>query len=852
MSSTLNVYNKQQFNADVSFNSNATFNNTTTQITSSGSVNIANTNTVIKSTGLVNISGGIVNISGDAININGQLSIGNEFINSWNNSAFINNGNVGFGLSSSVSSDGNIIVVGAYDSNKVFIYTKESGSSWTGTPTPTVTLTGPIASSWFGISVAISNDGNTISIGASLQNKLYIYTKSSGSSWTGTPTETTVINGSGSDGFAYAHGLSGDGTIIVAGASNRLFIFTRSGSWSSTPSLTLANASWNLTSNLGGYLGYGVSISNDGNTVMTSAVELNKAFLYRKSSGSNWSGNVYEYAYSTSNSNATFTGTGRFSNSMAMSDDGNTVVIGATDGSKAYIYTISSGSSWSKTPTLTSTITCTAGYAFGMSAAVSIDGTTVVIGAHSSLNPVNNITGGAVYIYNKSVNWDTNINANSATKIFYPSTAGSLLGFSVCISYDGNTIVGCGLGEKSAYIYNYSASINTSINKKINIYGNKLDMNSDGYHYLQSKSNSTFTGPMVVGYLGGSLGQSSAVASGLDFKPTLTWNGNNVGIGTTNPQFPLHIATSGASPTNYYLGTGGTSYTTNESGMVAYTYFNIGSTYYLGQAAYNGYYGRGWGLFVKDSILAAEIDAYSDSRIKMNIVDIDDENALSILRQIKPKTYDYIDKLQKGNSNVIGFIAQEIKAIIPKAVKINTDYPPTFYTLCQISSTDISNIVLVTSPIDLSWNPLHDQSGNEFVDSAGNASSDASGNKVFNVKIYDQYKNEIKCKTTTILDKRSFLMDISGSKISDGALHDGYFLYGQEIDDFHTLDKNAIFTVVTAAVQDIDRIQQTHASQIQSQEAKINALEQQVASLQSQIQSQNAAFEARLASLESK
>ncbi len=71
----------------------------------------------------------------------------------------------------------------------------------------------------------------------------------------------------------------------------------------------------------------------------------------------------------------------------------------------------------------------------------------------------------------------------------------------------------------------------------------------------------------------------------------------------------------------------------------------------------------------------------------------------------------------------------------------------------------------------------------------------------------------------------------------------GYFLHGQEVDDFHNIDKSAIFTVVTAAVQDIDRIQQ-------AQQVKITALEQQVASLQTQVaslQTQNAAFEARLA-----
>jgi hypothetical protein len=316
-------------------------------------------------------------------------------------------------------------------------------------------------------------------------------------------------------------------------------------------------------------------------------------------------------------------------------------------------------------------------------------------------------------------------------------------------------------------------------------------------------------------------------------------NGGYVGIGTTNPQFPLHIV-GGASPANYLLGSyiNGTSYSTNSEGKASYAYLNnLGSST---GGFWNGRDGLGWGVFVNTNILAAEFDAYSDKRIKTNIVDIDDAKALSILRQIQPKTYEYVDKFKRGNDNVIGFIAQEIKEIIPKAVKINTDYAPTFYTVCQVSATDASNILLVTSPIDLSWNPLHDQSGNAFINADGNACSDASGNKVFNVKLYDQINNELTCKTTDILDKRSFLMDVTGTKMVDASGNiqlesdGGYFLYGQEIDDFHTLDKNAIFTVVTAAVQDIDRIVQADKSKIQDLENKVATYESRIEELEKQ------------------
>jgi hypothetical protein len=142
-----------------------------------------------------------------------------------------------------------------------------------------------------------------------------------------------------------------------------------------------------------------------------------------------------------------------------------------------------------------------------------------------------------------------------------------------------------------------------------------------------------------------------------------------------------------------------------------------------------------------------------------------------------------------------------------------------------------------------------------------------SGNKEFNVKLYDQSNNEIKCKTTSILDKRSFLMDVTGSKMVDASgnlvleTDGGYFLYGQEVDDFHNLDKAAIFTVVTAAVQDIDRqVQAQQASQTQIQASqtqmqqeqqadkiKIQELENKVAMLEQQ----NLSFQSHTLSLQS-
>jgi hypothetical protein len=315
----------------------------------------------------------------------------------------------------------------------------------------------------------------------------------------------------------------------------------------------------------------------------------------------------------------------------------------------------------------------------------------------------------------------------------------------------------------------------------------------------------------------------------------------NVGIGTASPGYKLDVNGN----VNVSGGMRITSYMTGNNGIYSgqrFVYMNkdfsnivVATAGYVGT---NGGYEQrplaidaAYHIKTGSYLYAESVIVFSDERIKNNIVDIEDGNALSILRQIQPKTYEYKDKVKRGNLNVIGFIAQEIKEVLPKAVSIITDYIPNFMTLCQISSTDASNIVLVTSQVDLSWNSLHDNSGNAFVDASGNACSDASGNKQFKIKLYDQSNNEIECKTTDVLDKRSFLVDIAYTKLSDGE----YFLYGQEVDDFHSLDKNAIFTVVTAAVQDIDRKQLLDEAKIAELEAKNAALEVVVAQQQAQI-----------------
>jgi hypothetical protein len=83
----------------------------------------------------------------------------------------------------------------------------------------------------------------------------------------------------------------------------------------------------------------------------------------------------------------------------------------------------------------------------------------------------------------------------------------------------------------------------------------------------------------------------------------------------------------------------------------------------------------------------------SDSRFKTNIKDIDDSGALDLLRKVKPKTYEYIDKPDRGAGTVYGFIAQDIAEVFPNASSIQREKIPSIYEL----GIKVENTVTITN-----------------------------------------------------------------------------------------------------------------------------------------------------------
>ena len=79
----------------------------------------------------------------------------------------------------------------------------------------------------------------------------------------------------------------------------------------------------------------------------------------------------------------------------------------------------------------------------------------------------------------------------------------------------------------------------------------------------------------------------------------------------------------------------------------------------------------------------------SDERIKKNIVDADDAECLDVLRQLKPKKYEYRDAVKRGDEPVFGFIAQEVRETLPHATQLRQEFIPNIYELANVSSSNV-------------------------------------------------------------------------------------------------------------------------------------------------------------------
>lgn len=272
----------------------------------------------------------------------------------------------GFGDSVALSRDGTYALIGA-PSDK-------NGGAQNGTPLPQAgaawvfvfngtiweqgpklmpnneTINGSAHGSYFGLDVALSGDGGTALIGGWFDN-LY-----AGAAWvfstSGTQLQklTAPSDADPDPGFGQAVALSGDGSTAMIEGNNQhaVWAYTRSGSTYGQPSPKLTPSDSNAS---GGSFGTALALSNDGNTALIGGPGDNQgggaAWVFTRS-GTTW---AQQGAKLTPSDEINSPAGGGFGSSVALSTDGNTALIGAPydfDYEGAAWMFVRSGTSWSQ------------------------------------------------------------------------------------------------------------------------------------------------------------------------------------------------------------------------------------------------------------------------------------------------------------------------------------------------------------------------------------------------------------------------------------------------------------------------------------------------------------------------
>jgi hypothetical protein len=384
----------------------------------------------------------------------------------WQQQAYVKASNTGagdnFGNSVALSGDGNTLAVGARsegsirtgviagivdeatagnaapDSGAVYVYTRSAGA-WS--QQAYVKASNTEAGDLFGNSVALSGNGNTLAVGAVFES---------------------------SDRMGVTAGIVDEAMAgNDASAAGAVYVYTRNGgAWAQQAYVKASNTE---TMDL---FGNSVALSGDGNTLAVGAVweagpneaafGAGAVYVYAFAAGA-WSQQAYVKA---SNSGAS----DEFGTSVAQSDDGNTLAVGApfeagsgtgigsmsnesaANAGAAYVYN-RIGAAWSQQAYVKASNT-NAGDNFGWSVALSGDGNALAVGAYLENSAATGIDGnqtndcgvaspfncaadsGAVYVYTRAAGtWSQQAYAKTPNPEFNDQ-----FGHSVALSGDGNTL----------------------------------------------------------------------------------------------------------------------------------------------------------------------------------------------------------------------------------------------------------------------------------------------------------------------------------------------------------------------------------------------------------------------------
>jgi hypothetical protein len=194
----------------------------------------------------------------------------------------------------------------------------------------------------------------------------------------------------------------------------------------------------------------------------------------------------------------------------------------------------------------------------------------------------------------------------------------------------------------------------------------------------------------------------------------------------------------------------------------------------------------------------------SDERLKTNIKNIDNDYAISIIKALKPKSYEWKDVYKSHVKTAYGLIAQEVKEIFPCACSMNKDFIPNIY---EIASDVSSNENTTSFKLEKQVN-IGDKIRLHVVD----PTLDLLNIDLNNNTIDDGQEIRIECKVLSVDDGV-----VTVDKPTDS---DRIFVYGIE-DNVNTVDYTTFIPLLISTCQTLLQKNQQLEQRIVTLEEKL-------------------------------
>ena len=431
-------------------------------------------------------------------------------------------------------------------------------------------------------------------------------------------------------------------------------------------------------------------------------------------------------------------------------------------------------------------------------------------------NVLVNTSSGNIYsndycrVYMKQMSGNLPINQHMANRNFqlnnnYLSNDGENEGIRIDNSGKvgfGTTTPGTILHIENGNIFGSDPSVTTS--PSMYIYNNN-NTSTTAHSSLAIRTNGGGGGNPYLSFdVNGVRGVSMGIdnADGDKFKIQNNWNLNNIatpaltitsdnriGIGTASPAASLHVASSVVQTVG------------------AYGFLNANGSVGAGGTTQNITYS----IQADQRIRAPEYNAFSDSRIKKDIMRLNSDKQLAELNKLKVVNYSYIDQLLNGNKIKTGFIAQEVEEVNAQFINQAADFIPSVFALAQSVSINEDLLELTTE----------EPHGFEKGDL---------------VKLYAQGKKEFILRIEEVSNSQSFSVKGWSESL------DNIFIYGKQVKDFRAIDFDQITALSVGAIQELSK-------QVEILKLENESLQKRISN---EVQKQQSEIEKRLLKLESK